>query len=101
ARVFHDKRLTPEGLVVIGDTETRSSAEASVLLAWRYGRPELALDLLGSLEASPDPRCREAAAAWRRRMAEGSMPEPLDGADGVAQFIDGQYAEHRFSYGER
>jgi hypothetical protein len=100
ARVFHDKRLTPEGLVVISDTETRSSAEASVLLAWRYGRSDLALETLVSLEASPDPRCREAAAGLRARIAAGSMPSPLEGAEQVAIFADGQYAEHRFSYGD-
>ena len=98
ARVFHDKRLTPEGLVMISDDEVRWSAEASVLLAWRYGQSELALDTLASLERAQDPALAAVAERLRHRINEGRMPSPLPRADEVAQFVDGQYAVHRFSY---
>jgi hypothetical protein len=100
ARVFHDKRLNPQGLIGISDAETRWSAEASVLLAWRFGRQALALETLDSLEESSDPELRVVALGLRKRIQDDQMPTPLPGADQVAQFIDGEYAEHRFSYRE-
>ena len=100
ARVFHDKRLTPDGYVQAAELEPRYSAEVSVLLPWRYSRPDLASARLAELESSPDPLQREVGATLRRRIAEGRMPEPLDPEHRVAQFVDGEYAVHRFSYAQ-
>jgi hypothetical protein len=100
ARVFHDKRLNPDGLIEISAAEARWSAEASVLLAWRYGQPERALEALDSFESSDDPDQRAVAERLRALIRDGQMPDPLPGADRVAQFVDGEYAEHRFSYRE-
>ena len=98
ARVFHDKRLTNDGFVEAGEAEIRYSAEAAVLLAWRYGREDLAMAKLKALESSPDERHRDVAAGLRGRLKAGSMPEPLDPDRKVAQFVEGEYAVHRFSY---
>jgi hypothetical protein len=98
ARVFHDKRLTADGFVQAADLEPRYSAEVSVLLPWRYSRPELALARLAELESSPDAVQREVAASLRQRIADGRMPEPIDADHRVGQFVDGEYAVHRFSY---
>lgn len=98
ARVFHDKRLNPDGLVEISAGETHWSAEASVFLAWRYGQHERALEALDSFESSDDPDLRAVAERLRALIGDGRMPDPLPGADRVARFIDGEYADHRFSY---
>ncbi|MHB8330461.1 MAG: glycosyltransferase family protein [Acidimicrobiales bacterium] len=100
ARVFHDKRLTAEGLVDAGDAEIRYSAEASVLLAWRYSRPDIAERNLRGLEESPDERHRGVATVLRQRQRAMGLPEPLDPDGRVAQFVDGEYAVHRFSYAD-
>lgn len=101
ARVFHDKRLTVDGFVEPGEAEVRYSAEAAVLLAWRYSRSDLAMETLGSLEASSDSRHRDVAAGLRARLKSGDMPAPLDPEHRVALFVDGNYADHRFSYASR
>ncbi len=101
ARVFHDKRLTVEGVVEPGESEVRYSAEAAVLLAWRYSRPDLAMETLQSLESSSDARHRDVAAGLRARLKAGNIPEPLDPEHGVAMFVDADYAPHRFSYAAR
>lgn len=98
ARVFHDKRLTVDGFVEPGEAEIRYSAEAAVLLAWRYSRSDLAMETLRSLESSPDGRHRDVAAGLRARLRAGNMPEPLDPEHRIAMFVDGNYAVHRFSY---
>ncbi len=100
ARVFHDKRLTPDGYVQATTLEPRYSAEVSVLLPWRYSRRDLAEARLAKLESSPDPLQRDVAASLRQRIAEGRMPEPLDPEHRVGQFVDGEYAVHRFSYAQ-
>ena len=100
ARVFHDKRLTPDGYVQATALEPRYSAEVSVLLPWRYSRRDLADARLADLESSPDPLQRQVAASLRQRIADGRMPEPLDPEHRVGQFVDGEYAVHRFSYAQ-
>jgi hypothetical protein len=98
ARVFHDKRLTQDGTVEPTEAERRYGAEAAVLLAWRWSRPDLAERTLAALETSPDPELEELAGALRERQRAGRLPEPLDPEGTVAQFVDGEYAVHRFSY---
>ena len=100
ARVFHDKRLTPDGFVQAAELEPRYSAEVSVLLPWRYSRRDLAEARLAALESSADALQRDVAASLRRRIADDRMPEPLDPEHRVAQFVDGEYAVHRFSYAD-
>lgn len=100
ARVFHDKRLTTEGFMDAGEPEIRYSAEAAVLLAWRWSRPDIAERTLEALESSPDERVRHVAAGLRRRASEGRLPDALDPEGRVAQFVDGEYAVHRFSYAD-
>ena len=100
ARVFHDKRLTPTGFVEPAESELRYSAEASVLLPWRYSRRDLAMMQLEVLEQSPDEMHRSVAADLRSRISTGRMPEEIDPDHRVGQFIGGEYAVHRFSYAE-
>ena len=100
ARVFHDKRLSDGGTVLAGEAELRYSAEAAVLLAWRYSRADLALETLASLEGSAEDVHREVAAALRRRLDGPGRPEPIDPAHEVGQFVGTDYAVHRFSYSE-
>lgn len=99
AAVFHDKRLTPGGDLQASDLEVSLGAEAGVLLAWRYSRPDLADLMLGALGASADERLRSAAARFSERQRSGKLPEPLDPDRQVAQFVGPDYAVHRFSWG--
>jgi len=98
ARVFHDKRLTPDGVLEVTDAERRYAAEAAVLLPWRYSRPELAERNLQSLEDSGDSLLRGVARELRDRQRLGQLPEALDPAGTVAEFVGDNFAEHRFSY---
>ena len=41
ARVFHDKRIQVDGRLVVSDAERYYSAEAALLMAWKYSRPDL------------------------------------------------------------
>jgi GT2 family glycosyltransferase len=96
ACVFHDKRLSHEGEWMASAAEHYYSAEATLLLAHKYSRPELVQQLLTSFDEHGNPTTRQAAAEYRKRQAEGRLPEPIDPKHRVAQFVDGYYAKHRF-----
>ncbi len=100
ARVFHDKRLDETGVIRAGARELEQSAIVSVLLPWRYGRKDLALERLARLEAAGDEVSRTAAAALRARIDAGGMPEPIDPDHRVGEFHGDDYARHRFSYAD-
>jgi hypothetical protein len=98
ACVFHDKRLDPDGQIVAGEAEVYYSAEASLMMAWKWSNSAL-------LEASRQEFLRSGLEAHRRavdafdnrRMRE-QLPPRLDPEGSVAQFVRGNYAAHRFGY---
>jgi hypothetical protein len=73
-----------------------------MFLAHRYGRVDLADELLAWIDRAGSGATeaqRRAAAEFRERQARGDLPPPLEGAERVAQFVDGEYAVHRWTYG--
>lgn len=100
ARVFHDKRLSDDGVIMAGEGELEHSARVRVLLPWRYGRRDLALAALEALEGAPDELSQRVGAELRARIDAGDMPEAIDHDHVVAQFVNDDYAEHRFSYAD-
>jgi hypothetical protein len=107
ALVFHDKEPGPAGAMPT-PTERYWAALARLLLCRRWGRRDLEAETLswlaghelaGAADAGADPEgepYRRALAAYRQREAEGRLPEPVPGAERVAQFVGGNYATHRF-----
>jgi len=100
ALIFHNKRLTTEALMVVGDAEHYYAAEAALILAWKYSRPDLSETWASAMERSSMPLQRKAASEFHRRMEAGELPIPIDPDGQAAQFIDGHFAEHRFSYAD-
>jgi GT2 family glycosyltransferase len=98
ACVFHDKRLDPHGQVVAGEAEVYYSAEASLMMAWKWSRPELAERLCRALSDSGSEPHRRAVEVFESRRAVRRLPRPLDPEGRVSQFVGGGYAPHRFGY---
>lgn len=97
AAAFHDKRLGAGGSWSIGWAEKYYSAEAAMLLAYKYSRSDLAEQIANQFEGSGDEVWMKAAAEFRRRKANDELPLQLDGSHKVAVFTNGFYANHRFS----
>ena len=95
ATVFHDKRLLPDGGWPAGDAEVYYSAEAALLLAHKYSRPDLVAKLRSAF-ASDGALQTKALAEFELRGREGRLPTPIDRAHRVGSFIKGNYARHRF-----
>lgn len=98
AGVFHDKRITVGGAVSISEFETTSGTLARLWMTRRYARPDIEAETLAWIDAHGTPAHRSAADEFRRRAAAGDVPDPIGDAARVAQFVDGEYAVHRFRY---
>lgn len=98
AVVFHDKRVGFDGRPAGSEREIESGALARLLLAVRYGRPDVVERGLADLSASDVPAHQRAAAAFVARRIAGDLPDPLTGAERVAEFDLRYYSAHRFEY---
>lgn len=96
AAVFHDKRPTYGDVWPTPDHEVFHSALGRLMLARRWDRPDIVEETERAIEAGESTTQRAALAEFRRRMAAGSAPLAETDLAGIAQFIDGEYAPHRF-----
>lgn len=97
AVVFHDKRLGQGGRWQVGAAEKYYSAEAALLLAYKYSRMDIVRNIVADFKVAEDPVYAKALAEFDRRKEEGRLPDQLDGDHKIGQFIEGAYAAHRFS----
>ena len=96
ATVFHDKRPSSGGVQIASDTEIFHSTLGRLMLASRWDRPDIFEETVRWVEGHGSEPQKAALAEFRDREAAGRRPEPLAGAERVAQFVRGEYAEHRF-----
>lgn len=96
ARVFHDKRLTTSGDWPSSPAEIYYSAEAALMLAHKYSAPDRVGQLVARYLAEGTAAATRAVSEYKSRMADGTLPTPLDPAHRVAQFVGDNYAVHRF-----
>lgn len=96
ARMFHDKRMDSEGQMQASEAEYYYSAEAALMLAHKYSREDVLMKLLREMEHSEDRNRLRAARAFRKRKAAGKLPQPIDKAHEVAEFVGRTYGAHRF-----
>jgi GT2 family glycosyltransferase len=96
AVVFHDKRIAAHGSIEPTETEVYHSLRGRLLLARRYCAPEVEAQTIAFVERHGSEPQRRALADYTRQAAEGRLPDPIGGTERIAQFIDGEYAEHRF-----
>lgn len=96
ATVFHDKRPEIDNPWPAPDHEVYHSALGRLMLARRWGRPDVVQQTVVGIESGTNEIQKAALAAFRERSAVGEIPDPEPDADKVAQFIDGEYARHRF-----
>ena len=98
ACVFHDKRLDAHGQIVAGEAEVYYSAEASLMMAWKWSQPAVLETSRAALLASGAEPQRRAVEAFDRRRAGNQLPTPLDPGGTISQFVGHTYARHRFGY---
>lgn len=96
ARMFHDKRIDASGSFVAGETERYYSAEAALMLAYKYSRDDVLRNLEAQMAQSSDSYLTRALSEFHSRRDRGQLPERIDGGNVVAEFTEGTYGVHRF-----
>jgi hypothetical protein len=96
AAVFHDKRLSEKGGWLASDAEKYYSAEAALLMAYKWSRPNLLKRYLAQFKNSPESEHQRAAAEFLNRESNQNLPAQLDRENKIGVFVKGNYARHRF-----
>jgi hypothetical protein len=96
AAVFHDKRPTHGDVWPAPDYEIYHSALGRLMLARRWDRADIVEQTEEAIELGDSPIQQAALAEFRARSEEGRAPLPEADPQKIAQFIDGEYAAHRF-----
>jgi hypothetical protein len=68
------------------------------MMAWKWSRPDVLEAGRQALLASGSEPQRRAVEAFDERRAANRLPDPLDPAGTVSQFVGHDYARHRFGY---
>lgn len=97
APVFHAKRLSSKGQWQPTSAEVFYSAEAALLMAYKWSNPELLSKLILNFKSSKDENLIKALNSFQERKEKQLLPEQLDKEHKVATFINGNYTEHRFT----
>lgn len=97
ASVFHDKRLSNDGAWMPGAAEKYYSAEAALLLPYKWSRADISRQLCKEFESSSIEYLQKAAAEFGRRESAGTLPAQLDSGHAIARFVGNMYAHHRFA----
>jgi GT2 family glycosyltransferase len=95
AAVFHDKRPDPDNAWPAPDVEIFHSALGRLMLATRWDRPDVVEETIALIESDGSEAQRHALNEFRSRLATGRVPD-REPDSSVAQFVDGEYATHRF-----
>lgn len=96
AVVFHDKKLDSQADWVPTQSEAYYSAEAALLLTYKWSRGDLTNAISKVFNDSDSPTYQRALDSFRDRLMTGNLPKKLDSKHKVGQFVKGNYAKHRF-----
>lgn len=96
ALAFHAKRLTAEGKWCPTEAEKYYSAEAALMLNYKWSNDARCSFLLEQFKRSPEEYFRKAAQVFLDRKNQGKLPKQLDKAHKVSTFTNDDYTKHRF-----
>ncbi len=96
ATVFHDKRLSDEAGWLPSGAEKYYSAEAALLLPYKWSRPDITQRILKEFQASNLDYLQKAAKEFLAREAALTLPGQIDPEHRVGSFVGDMYAVHRF-----
>lgn len=96
AVVFHDKRVAKDGAWQPSGAERRYSAEAALMMAHKWSRP----DLVERISAMFRKGGADEAAAlenYEAKRRSGALPAPRDPDHKVGEFVGHFYTKHRYA----
>lgn len=97
AVIFHDKTLSRDGKWKSSPAEEYYSAEAMLLMSYKWSYPNVVEKLLKSFESSKNENHKKAAEEFKKRAKNGELPDPRDPKHNVGEIIKNNYGKMRFS----
>lgn len=101
AIVYHSKSLTVEAEWKPTRAEVYYSAEAAILLAYKWSNFERVKYLLDLYKKNGGGEEIKAAKEFERRQREGQLPQCIDEEHKIAQFLGDEYCEMRYKIGSK
>lgn len=98
AVVFHAKTLSISGSWKPTSAEIYYSAEAAILMAYKYSNPDRVEKLLSQFDEIGGADEQKAANEFRKRKHTNKLPIPIDPEHRIARFIGDFYSQMRFDY---
>lgn len=98
AIVYHSKKLSVDGKWAPTNAEIYYSAEAAMLLAYKWSNPERADALCKQYLAHGGASEKKAAEEFLLRKKEKRLPEMIDSDHKVGKFLGDEYCEMRFKF---
>ncbi|MEC0245087.1 glycosyltransferase [Paenibacillus chitinolyticus] len=97
AVIFHDKTLSKHGNWQTSDAEDYYSAEAGLLMAYKWSRNDLVEEIMSYFESSSEEYFKRALVEFRKREAEGRLPKQIDTDHKIGEFHNNNYGKMRFT----
>jgi GT2 family glycosyltransferase len=97
AVVFHDKRLSDAGEWQPSPSEHYFSAEAAMILAYKWSRNDVADSIYKYFVEKGADHQKKAAEEFERRRSSGRLPRQIDADHKIGYFSDYQYSKHRYA----
>lgn len=98
AIVYHAKTLSLTGTWQPTSAEIYYSAEAAMLLAYKWSNPERAEKLCKMYLQHGGESEKKAAHEFERRKKAGTLPEMIDPDHKIGKFLGDEYCEMRFKF---
>ena len=98
AIAYHAKFLSADGKWQPTNAEVYYSAEAAMLLAYKWSNLERAERLFKLYMTSSNESERKAAEMYDDRKRKKQLPAPIDREQKIAKFLENDYSETRFHY---
>lgn len=96
-QVFHSKTLSASGKWQPTKAEIFYSAQAAMLMAYKWSADGRLAELKRIYKNSGEPSLQSAVEHFEKMRKEGTLPARLDPKHTVARFVGDFYTEHRFS----
>lgn len=96
AIIYHAKSLGSNAQIKPTAAEIYYSAEAALIMAYKWSNPNRLRHLLSQFQNSHEPNMKKAADAFILKKSNGELPDPLDSEHKIAEFVGDYYTKHRF-----
>ncbi len=96
AMVFHSKKFSDIGNWYPTDDKKYYFAESTLMMAYKWSNNEKLNKMLDYFSYSKNEFEKKVFETFIKRRAENKLPQPIDTKNEISEFVENNYAKHRF-----